>query len=215
MTAPACLIAPILGRRLFTAFFASATSTAATITAPAGILAGDLILLQDVANGSPVSVTPTGFTLINDQVSGTERAVISLKKAVGTEGGTAITGMNDTDMRKVMLVFRPSTPCNYSVSAVGTQGTDADPAAQTVAAGAGVAPLIVFGSYSVQSAGTVDPRTFTVAGVAAKDGEVSALAQSYFAYKIYNSSPQDVVIDMADEGNNNILNSFYISMTPA
>lgn len=194
-------------------FFASATSVADAIVVPLGILAGDLILLHDVAGNSPDAVTPTGFTLVNDQAAGTERTVITYKKADGTEGGMAIIGMNDIDVRKIMLVFRSETsPASFTVSAVNTQGTGANPTAQTVTASAGVAPLVVFGAYS--SDGAVNPRTFTVAGVAAKDSEVSSTTKSYVAWKIYNSAPQDVVVDMNDEGSSNNLNSFYMTFVP-
>lgn len=199
------------GSSLSLAFYTSATSTAATIAVPAEVVGGDLMVLYDVAGGTPGSVTPTGWTLINSAASGAVRAVISYRIATNTDAGASVTGMDSTAMRKAMLVFRGPVVA-VSVSSVGSQGTDANPAAQTVLAASGTPPLIVFGGYSCGN-NPVDPRTFTVASVAAKDGEVFADTKSYLAYKIYNSNPADVVIDMNNEGNNNLLNSFYLACT--
>ena len=76
---------------------------------------------------------------------------------------------------------------------------------------------MVPGGYGCAN-GTVNPRTFTVGGSAAKDGETQATggsADNWLAYKIYNSSPADVVIDQDDEGDNNALVSCYIVSGPS
>ncbi|HYM98203.1 MAG TPA: hypothetical protein VET25_00545 [Aestuariivirgaceae bacterium] len=89
-----------------------------------------------------------------------------------------------------------------------------NPAAQTVTASGGVAPLVVLGAYGAR--GFIDPRTFTVGGSPAKDGEVhnepGGFSNIVFAWKIYNASPADVVVDMDDEIEANYLQSFYIEM---
>jgi len=73
--------------------------------------------------------------------------------------------------------------------------------------------LIVLGCY-VAAINAVNPRTFNPA----KDGEIQATAVDgpedlWLAYKIYNSSPADVSIDMDDEGLFNALVSCYIQCT--
>ena len=77
----------------------------------------------------------------------------------------------------------------------------------------GAAPLIVLGCYRSNSA-AVDPRTFTVGGSPAKDGEVAGPSNlSYVAWKVYVSGAQNVVVDMDDEAGSNILMSGYIAVT--
>jgi hypothetical protein len=195
--------------------FASATSTAATINFPASIIAGDLIVLLDFAADAasiPTEVVPTNFTQIGTSLAlANRRQVASYKLALGTESG-ALTGMDgNASDQKAMYVFRLNNiATSLTVSTPNAQAAATDPTAQNVAASGGVAPLVVFGCYSC-AAGAVDPRTFTVGGVGAKDGEINASTLAYLAYKIYNTSPADVSVDMADEGTN-YLKSFYIEM---
>lgn len=207
----------------------SATSTGTTITAPVGILAGDLIVLCDsIAGGTlDAGVVPTNFTPIaNVIVTDVIRQITSYKLAIGTEGGTSITGSPEGvygATAKVMLVFRGNKAASaLTLGDVGSQATSGNPTAQTITSATGVAPLVVFGFYSCAVAGTpaVNPRTFTVAGSAAKDGELEQLDTSGFtmdtdcwiAWKIYNTAPADVVVDMDDEGDGNALASCYLQM---
>jgi len=96
---------------------------------------------------------------------------------------------------------------------MASEFTSGNPAAQTVNASGGAPPLIVLGCY-VAAINAVNPRTFNPA----KDGEIQATAVDgpedlWLAYKIYNSSPADVAIDMDDEGLFNALVSCYIQCT--
>lgn len=209
-------IPPALGGGLTSiSLFASNTSTGSTIAVPASILAGDLLLLLDRAGNistSPTSVTPGDFTNIADTAGGsTTRMISSYKKALGSESGATLTGMNgNLNNNKALYVFRGNVAAGtITPSSPNAQGTTGDPDAQTVLAAAGVAPLVVFGGYGATTA--VDTRTFTVAGVGAKDGEINPSTLLYLAYKIYNAAPADVVVDMADEGTN-ILQSFFVQM---
>jgi hypothetical protein len=194
----------------------SATSgSGATITFPVGIQAGDLIVLVDYAfNGAaiPSTVTPSGFTIISNVVDalGT-RAILSRKLAAGTESG-ALTCMASTDAnQRVMVVFRGNEAAiSLTVGSINGQITDGNPTAQNVTASGGVAPLVIIGAYN--SSGIISPRTFTVGGVGAKDGEVDISTRGYLAWKIYNSSPSDASIDMDDEGSGQTLQSCYIQM---
>lgn len=206
------------GLKTLTQVLSATSVNLATITAPVGIQAGDLIVMLDSPSAlgiPPTAVVPTGFTSIvntSATIGGTVgmRMICSYKIAVGTEGGTSITGMDgSTADDKVILVFRGNIPIT-TITPADTDGAmiGTDPVAQTVTASGGASPLIVFGAYS--STNTIDPRTFTVAGVAAKDGEVNSSNFNYLAWKIYNSAPADVVIDMDDEGTAMGMQSFYL-----
>jgi hypothetical protein len=222
----------ITGAKLTTVtVFATATAqNSATITAPANIQAGDLIVMVDQASGGivgtpPAAVTPTNFTaLVTSFTAGTSRMCVSYKLAVGTEGGTSITGMAGASgggSAKVMYVFRGNKAATaLTVASANSQGTTGNPNPQSVTASGGVAPLVVLGFYGMEigTAGAVNPRTFTVGGVPAKDGETEAVGDStldvdtWLAYKIYNTAPADVSVDMDDEGAGSLLASGYIQM---
>ena len=192
-------------------FTDSATSTAATITAPASINSGDLLILHDVAHGgasTPTSVIPSGFTSIVDTDITKLKSILSYKIADGTEDGASLTGMNGSDFNaKGLYQFRGDIPItSVNLSTVNSEATAGNPSSQNVSASGGTSPLIVIGAYGTSNAAGVDPRTFSPA----KDGEISGSVEQYLAYKIYNSSPADVSIDMDDEGAANILYSLYI-----
>ena len=209
------------------AYSSNADGGGSTITVPNGVIAGDVIIVRDLicAGTLPSAVTPSGFTLdSNLSFSNTNQArgTILHKIATGSEGGTTLTLMatapaSDDITSKELLIVRGSLPITaVGVSTPNTQGTSGNPNAQNVAASGGVAPLIVLGAYSdaidgpsLVSAGSVGTRSFSPA----KDAEVSGYAGSYLAYKIYNSSPADVSIDMNDEGNVNLLQSLYMQFT--
>lgn len=201
------------------AFFASnSIGGSTTITVPAGVIAGDLIVMFDRCGNPttiPAAVVPTGFTQISNlSLNSTTdyRVVVSYKVADGTEGGTTITGIAATGFRqKSLAVFRPNGKATVSLSpAVGGQILDGNPTAQTVSSNGQAGPLIVFGCYG--SSGAIDPRAFTPT----KTGEVAQSNTMYLAYGIYNTTTvgNDVIIDMDDEGNGNTLVSFYLKFTP-
>ena len=198
-------------------FFASSTSEIATITLPANIEAGDIIVLFDAGNeaGIPTSVVPTGFTSIFDV--GTEigvidaRRIASYKIAVGTEGGTNITGMNSGEMEKVALVFRGNIPVtSVNVADIATEATSGNPAAQVINASGGAVPLVLVGCVnSLTNLGASD--SFSPAA----DAVVSTGADTNVYYKVYNSSPADHTLDMGDPGTGNFLGSFYMEAVAA
>lgn len=199
----------------------SATSTATTITAPSGIQAGDLIVLLDRAEGDPfggvpASAVPTDFNTITDvnmttaSVEGI-RTILSYKLANGTEGSSSLTGMAGTGrVDKALLVFRGDKAAStITVASANGQATNGNPTAQNVTASSGIAPLVVIGGYtSEDTIPGVSPRTMSPA----KDGEVNPNTSLYLAWKIYNSSPADVSVDMDDEDENSLV-SCYIQMS--
>lgn len=205
---------------------ASATSLTGSITVPT-VIAGDLGILDDYTQRSAADVTavnPSGWTqygtvsVFPGPGSFGYRRIISYRIFDGTESGSSVTGMDSTFDNKVMVTFRANEPI-VSVTPTGFSGANAsiietDPAAQTVASGSGAAPLIVLGHYASQGL-QVDPRTFTVGGSAAKDGEVAGDVYLYVAWKVYLSSPADVVVDQDDEGAINLLLSGYLQVRGA
>lgn len=198
------------------ALFGSNTSTASTIAVPASVAAGDLMVLVDKAyNGgifAPFTVLATDFTSISNLTTTGSvfiRQILSYKLAVGTEGGTTLTGMNGgVGNAKALYVFRRTAAASsLNLSTANEQLTSGDPSAQNVAASGGTPPLVVIGAYGARTE-TIDPRTFSTT----KDGEINPNTTLYLAYKIYNESPSDTSIDMDDEGSVNILQSLYIEM---
>jgi len=201
---------------------ASAISTSGTITAPSDIQAGDLLALYQQSFGDgdpPTPVRPSGFTAGVDTNADPFpstiigwRTLVDFKIADGSEASASMTGMDATSDRKTLLVFRADGPIkSFSLSAaVGGQYTGGNPGAQTIATSSAAAPVIAFGTYHSFTA--VSPRSFTVGGDAAKDGEVANNVNNYVAWKVFLSSPADVVVDMEDEGSDNVLHSFYLEI---
>lgn len=180
------------------------------MTAPGGILSGDLLVWWNRARnniGPPASFVPNGFTSIVDFTSTNSRGISAYKLAVGNE--TAWGAMNGGLQKDEMLyVFRGTGPISsVSVKSLNSEGTDNDPASQTVTSGSGLVPVVVFGCYG--STGTVTTRTFSPA----KDGEINSSVNAYLAYKIYNDAPVNESVDMNDEGTDNTLASFYLQCT--
>jgi len=188
-------------------FVTSTNSEATTITAPATVNAGDLLVLFDLALGIliPTAVTPTGFTNVaNFASSSALRGMVSYKIAVGTEDGATITGMDgQSNERKQLLQFRGSSPiATVTPSTFNGQGTTGNPTAQNVVASGGTAPLIVVAMYGSQS--PIDPRTFSPAA----DAEISTNVNLYVKYRIDALTGLDTSVDMDDEGNQALISGF-------
>lgn len=181
------------------AFHDSATSTAATISVPAGLQAGDLMVLSDFALNSgsvPALVVPSGFTNWINSTTSTLRVAQSYKIAVGDE--TTLTGMDGNLIdNKILAVFRGDVAISTITASIPTsEATSGDPATQNIVATAGTLPLIAFGFY-VGTAG-VDPRTFTPSATA----ELNNGTSHFLKYLLQNASLTDVSINMDDEGVN-------------
>jgi hypothetical protein len=194
----------------------SSTSTnSATITAPATIQAGDILILAQYSSSLtsvPTAVFPSGFTTVVNTGGVEARAIISYKIADGSEASAVFTGMDATGTdqfdAKAMYVFRgDAAAVSVTISDVnGEVQTSGNPAAQVKNIASEVAPLVVIGSFGTEPTGTVDPRTWTPGP---KDGEINPTNQFYLAYEIFTSGWADTTIDMADEGFGNALQSFY------
>jgi hypothetical protein len=198
---------------------ASATSTGTNITGPAGIQAGDLLVLVDRAIGAgvPTAVVPSGFASVSDSNNGSNtQQILSSKIADGSEASASLTGMTSSisQVAKVLLVFRGNVAIAAATAQdVGAQSTTGNPTAQVVNASGGAAPLVVIGAYGSQ--GAINPRSMSPA----KDGEVGeegpTSAKTWLAWKIYDTSPADVTVDMDDEDgggtSGNTLQSCYLA----
>lgn len=177
-----------------------ATSNSHTITIPSTSAEDDLALLFDFGWNSSTSavtdVVPTGWTgvLTAADTSGGKQARvrISYKILAGGDPGSSVTGINDTNDAKVMLVFAGP------ISSVTPQDLasfcdSSNPSAQTANASGGSPALIVFGchgySYSTGAA-------FSTASPAFDETVIEPVTSDLIAgYKYYASGPQDHTID--------------------
>jgi hypothetical protein len=182
-------------------FRTSTTSAGTTITGPSTIAAGDILVLGDFSiNGD--GAVPSGFSSLSN-VSGvsfgdTARAIVSAKRATGSEASATITGSTSPGgtPSKILLVFNAGADSINSSSFNG-EAIVGNPSSQAANASGGSAPLIVVGAYGCYGGDLVNPRSFSPA----KDSEVNHLGawDAWLAYKIYNSSPANTTIDMDDE----------------
>jgi hypothetical protein len=192
-------------------FVDSATSTGTTITIPAGAQEGDIAVLADfqVTGSGPTLVTPTNWTNIVDTANAFSLLATSYRELPSGAGGTNVTGMTVAGgevCSKVMLVFRPDSSASaITPSAFNEETTGGNPAEQTVSASGQAVPLIVLGILAAEN--TTNPA-FSTASPAFDDTVPSNDLR--FGYKIYNSSPADHTIDMADLSAGNFLQSGYI-----
>jgi hypothetical protein len=213
---------------LTTLSFQTSGTSAATVggsgtsqlTAPAGINAGDLLVLHNKAeftSGTGSNNIPSGFTSIGSL--GITGAVtigenVSYKIANGTESGSTLSGISASNIvyRMALGVFRGNIAVSsVSVASFNSQLTSGAVTNQTVTSSGGTPPLIVFAAYGDAASGnSISPRGFSPAA----DGEITADSDTqYLDYKIYNSSPSNHTISMDDEGVANMMISFYLSCT--
>lgn len=212
-------------------FTHTGVQNSASISVPSSVRAGDLLLLTDFAfqpgtSGPPASVIPSGFETINTLVNETNQARYNflVKRAVGSEAGGSLTGMLGTGAgnrtTKLLTVLRGGKPVStISIKSAGGQITSGDPAAQTKSSGSGTPALIVVASFLVTgSTPAVTVRSLTVGGNSVKVWEnnyTETLDDIWHAGMFYKKvdTPADVVVDMADDGGLNVLQSCYIELT--
>lgn len=190
-------------------FVTSAISTGSTIVIPSDAAIGDLAILFDHAENDhfyPDLVTPTGWTAINNVNAyvSIRKAALSRKKLVSGDPGATITGMNGNLVnRKVIAVFRPNnaigTVTTYDSN---TEGTWTAPASQVLETQ--TAPYVAIGATWCDS---------IPAWTAWNDGTVDNDYYTRLAYKVYNSSPANVTVALAEYGEDNILASCIVKVT--
>ena len=206
----------VFARPSSVAFVTSTTSTAATISAPASVNAGDLLVLFDLAISgiSPVTnVVPSGFTQIaTDATLTTSRTTISYKIADGSEGSATLTGMDSTFEAKVLLQFRANIQIQsvtaQDVSLISTSGS---PSSESITASGGAAPLIILAYY-----GSDKPVALTFTG-ATPDGTItnSTTLDNVVKHLSYNAgeTPVDITIGVGNGDSVNFLGGMYIELS--
>lgn len=189
----------------------TSTATDGAITSSVTIQAGDLLAIFGRGAGLSGAAFPPDFTQVAVSTdTANAKCGILYKIATGAEG-TSVTGFSGAGTaalgQNCLYVFRGGKPITAVVpGGAGAELTAGDPASQVVPSGSGTPALVVLGGYNAVGA-AVDPRTMSPA----KDGEINATTNTYLAYKLYNTDPVDVTVDMDDEGGANNLCSCYLA----
>lgn len=204
---------------------ASATSTAATITMPSGVRAGDLALLFDAtAGGNSPRVVPAGFTSLYAIATtggwGRHHGVAMRLITGASEGGTTLTGSAGTvdpgtgvvNSRKILLVFRGNVPIRSATYVPGVStGSNGNPGTVTLNSGAGTPPLILWGCIST----TVHASTpFEAAWTTPAFGAEVFVEALRVGYTIVNrgGTPLNQAVDMLDLGSSNMITAAYVTL---
>lgn len=197
-------------------FIASATSTTSTLTLPGsgnGVQAGDIAILFDHARNSdnsnlPTNVVPSGWTQLAAH-SGTAnsngfRLTVSYKQLVSGDLAASITGMNDNQLRKVVLVVRPTkTPTAITYQSGSSDFTAGNPATNTQTPTAGTEPVISYGFMAAANA-----QSLTGGGTQISWNSGDAIID----YTIFNSGASAIGYDCGDSGNWNTLSAGIIQI---
>lgn len=205
-------------------FYNSATdpgNATGSLSLPVGVRSGDVVILiaRDEYTSSPAPSVglPSGYTQIGTFEIGWSRYIYSWR--VLSSGETTIPEYTNSPNPKahttrIAFVFRPNfTPKAVSSSGFQSEATNNNPASQVIASGSGSTPLVAIATWCNDNGLAVSPRTSSPS----MDGEVAFPGGNgnwfYAGYKIYNSSPANITVDMDDEGFENNLASFYVSFT--
>lgn len=195
------------------------TSSAGSITVPTGIQNGDIAFLIDGnADASASKPQPAGtvsaWPLVNytsgrdDGNEVTYHAYINYRILNGTEGNTSVSLTDGSSVdRKALIIFRPNivtryTPAFLDIAAETTINT---PSNQTINASGNRTPLIVFTHFWGGVGAAVSTMT-------ASDNIFNGSSdRQQVGYKIYNygQSAIDITVTKNDQGENNVLQSFY------
>lgn len=198
---------------LFGSATGSAGATTTAVTAPASIVAGDLMVFTNAASSgaAPTTVIPSGFTQVREDTVSATKMVASYKIANGTEGGVSQAGMAATvSWQACLYVFRGDIAITgVVVGSSAGQATAGDPTLTTLTASGGTPPLVGLGAFR---GSTPAARTFTANDGSIANAAPNANVHSLF-YKIYNTSPANISVDMTDEGLTNLMQSWYLQCT--
>lgn len=210
------LLKSSLPRQLRLIYSQRVLATTPSITLPALIRSGDLVVMLSMAvtaSGSPTDGSlPSGWTNVGDLLSGFGAVRSFFRIADATTAGSTITGFSAAAPgagQLVCLVFRYGNSNILSAAAYShaVQITDANPTQQTVTSGSGNVPVVIF-AVARNAANT----GFSVFSPAPDGGELTGSTDLY-AYKIMNKSPVNTAINIPDGGTYNILQSFYIEVS--
>lgn len=200
-------------------FFNSAVNAASSaagcsVTAPASISAGDLLLLACYASGGTFTVMtrPTGYTQLTSQATGNSVGQLSYKIADGSESSAAqVTSLNGTAATSdsVLVVLRPDNPIRSVALGVpdGQSSSTLAPGSFTLLPGALGTPAVV--AVAWMGSGAVATRGMSPA----KDGEIATAPNRLFVgWKFYNvgTTPVSNTVTSSDNGNDNITGGRFI-----
>lgn len=158
-----------------------------------------------VATGTTTSGYACSWEVLTTAMTGATRTATF-------SGGTSPQGFMD------YIIFRPNVPAtSVSVQSPHFEGTANAPAGQSITSGSGAAPSVVVVGWCAHVAVNTTQMTGTLfsGADAVLTGELSAGSfRSSLCYKIYNSSPADLAVAIADGGSSTGLCSFYFQFTP-
>jgi hypothetical protein len=203
-------------RSLRITFVGSTAANSPTVSFPAGTAAGDIAILSNnggISFGSPTPVppAPTGWTQVHG-VGGVQFITSShsykLLNSSDVSGGSITIGTSyPTTNRKLLLVFRPSSPVlTLTVVSPNAQATTGVPTNQTLSISTATSPVISFVTYYSSQAVTLRGSSVTMNEI------LGSGTVHYVKYLINNSSPANIVLSMNDTGSN-ILMSFGLVVT--
>lgn len=192
----------------------SVITLAATNNIPNDVIAGDLLIMVDAGGGPfspPSALAPSGWTEMGSTTVGKTRVQSRYKIAAGGDAGASIATLGSLGGTSMIIAFTPRKPIlTLTASSVNQQASTGNPSAQTITAGGQTGPMIGVGFYVANAA--VDPRTFTIGGVDAKDQELQSITgDTYTAWKIFEKAGSDINVDMDDEGDQH-LHSWWVKV---
>lgn len=209
-------------RNVFFTLSASDGTVTSSITVPAGVQQGDLLIVYNHAYNTtgtiPTAATPSGFTqvynssLANASGSISARAISSYKLALGNESGTSLTCMTANFMAVFILVYKtnsvsPNLTLLYTGSGGGANMTNANPTDYTLSLSAQNKPVLAIGACFNQ---TDTQISFSPA----PDTQIPASNSIYrLAPKIFNSSPSNFSVTAGDGGVANFNSAFAFELS--
>lgn len=184
--------------------------------------AGDLLIALIRQSGGSTDNNMSGW--VKERTGGNTgvavRHYVFSRLADGTE--TTIPSIGSS-CRRMVWALRGSSPITaVTVDDFASGGTptdwtnDGDPSQQVKNSNVGPLPFAVFAGYGNDNGAAIDPRTFTISGAEASDSEISGGANwLYSKIKVFSAGAglQQVTVDMADEGLDNVLYSFVVRPT--
>jgi hypothetical protein len=203
--------APVIGGTPPTSFTEIGTdfgNNIALLTISASTQAGDLIVFSEEPNGTTADPgTPTGFTRTFFYSGSNHGWMTATKIATSGDASSTVATGNSVNNNAFLVVLRPdSTISSIIANSIQQEFTSGDPILQTCPSGIGTEPLIVFG----HTRSGVAPLGFSFTPTA--DTTLTSTGATS-SYKIYNSTPSDVDVDIADNGTRNSIVTWYYTFT--
>lgn len=202
-------------------FVASASTTSgATINVPGTAQAGDFAVLfqlsRSTASTIPTAVNPSGW---QDDSPGSStatigtngyRSMLSSKILVSGDVGASLTGMNGNSFNdKHILVFRDSAAfTSYTATGPNSEINANAPSTQSLNASTETPPMVL-----VAFADSATSVTFS--GTLSTNGTSVTTGSAWLAaiYELFNSSPANRTIGLADSGTYNALSSIIYEVS--